>query len=76
MLGPNGVITVSGDPKNAQEAEVVNLEVAISELTDALNQADTSTTAPLKKARPTPEEQGGNAAPQDPTSSSSTTPAG
>jgi hypothetical protein len=32
MSGPNGIITISSDPKNAYEVEVVNLEHAEAEL--------------------------------------------
>lgn len=43
MRGLNGVITVSGDPKNAYEAEVANLQLAEVELASA-GLEDTKTT--------------------------------
>lgn len=43
MLGPHGVITVSGDPKNALEAKVANLEHIEAELA-CDGEVETSTT--------------------------------
>lgn len=54
MLGPNGIITVSFDPKNALEAEVANLEHAEAKLTSYgdVKARNEVTTGYTKKPRP------------------------
>lgn len=79
MPGPNGVITISGDPKNALEAEVANLELAEVEL-DTFSDAEASTTtdevtmATRKKPRSNNKGPEAQAAPRDPSNSNWVTP--
>lgn len=68
MPGPNGVITISGGPKNAYKVEVANLELAevevtTAELMDASTSKETSAMAPPKKMRPSSERQLDNTTP-------------
>lgn len=80
MPGPNGVITVCRDAKNALEVEVANLELAKAELAAFDNTKVSTTTdevaqAIQKKLRPDHEEQEARMAPTDLSSSNNTAPA-
>lgn len=81
MPSPNGVIMVSGDTKNALEAEEANLELAKAELAnfgmmEVSITTDEATPAAQKKALPSSDEQETRVAPTDPSSSNSMTSAG
>lgn len=80
MPGPNGVITVFGDPKNALEAEVANFELAEAKLanfdtTEVSTTTDEVASAAQKKPRSRTDEQETRAVPTGPSSSNSTAPA-
>lgn len=80
MPGPNGVITMSGDPKKALEAEVASLELVEAKIATSndievsTNTNEVATAAPKK---PHPDDKGPAApvAPTDLSSSNWATPA-